>query len=128
VEFAPLADPDFVPYAVAEVLGIRERAGHSLTATLAGDLRGRRLLLDTCEHPVGSEAAEAEALLRAGAGLHIFETGRETKSAEPADLTTAYAARVARDTRESGGRIGSGPPDVVPHARSSNRRWSDAGA
>jgi len=70
VELAPLADPDLVPYAAAEALGVREQPGRTLLATLVDSLRTllatlvdslrtRRLLLllDNCEHLITAVAA-----------------------------------------------------------------------
>jgi predicted ATPase/DNA-binding CsgD family transcriptional regulator len=79
VELAALADPTLVPRAVATVLGVREGAERSLTATLADALRAKRLLLvlDNCEHLVEACAAVADALLRACPALRILATSRQ---------------------------------------------------
>src|SRR5688572_27989252 len=45
VDLAPVRDPAFVVPSIAQALGVRERAGEPLAATLARFLRGRRLLL-----------------------------------------------------------------------------------
>ena len=84
VELAPLADPALVPHAVADVLGVREQPGRTLTATLAGYLRTRRLLLvlDNCEHLIGAAAALAETLLQACPSLHVLATSREPLAIE----------------------------------------------
>src|SRR5579859_7820097 len=52
VDLAPVQAPDLVPYAVAAVLGRRERAGEALLDTLVAYLTTRELLLvlDNCEH------------------------------------------------------------------------------
>ncbi len=52
VDLAPLTDPALVPSAVAQVFGVTEAAGRSLTDTLCEYLRGKALLLilDNCEH------------------------------------------------------------------------------
>jgi predicted ATPase/DNA-binding CsgD family transcriptional regulator/tetratricopeptide (TPR) repeat protein len=84
VELAPLADALLVPQAVANALGVREQPGRTLTATLAGYLRTRRLLLllDNCEHLAGAAAALAETLLQACTSLHILATSREPLAIE----------------------------------------------
>ena len=84
VELAPLADPGLVPQAVATVLGVHEQPGHPLTATLAGYLRTRRLLLllDNCEHLIQAAAALAETLLQTCPGLHVLATSREPLAIE----------------------------------------------
>ncbi len=52
VSLAPLRDPDLVPSALAETLGVRDAAGQTLRETLEQHLRGRQmlLLLDNFEH------------------------------------------------------------------------------
>ena len=84
VELAPLADPELVPHAVADVLGVREQPGRTLTATLAGYLRTRRLLLvlDNCEHLIQAAATLAESLLQSCPRLHVLATSREPLSIE----------------------------------------------
>jgi len=84
VELAPLSDPELVPHAVADVLGVQEQPGLTLTATLAGYLRTRRLLLvvDNCEHLIAAVAALAETLLQAHSALRILATSREPLAIE----------------------------------------------
>jgi len=63
---------------VAAALGVGERPGEPVAATLAAHIGGRRLLLvvDNCEHLVDDCARLAEALLRGCPGLRILATGR----------------------------------------------------
>jgi predicted ATPase len=79
VELASLSDPDLVAQAVAQVLGVREAQERPLTRTLSDHLGYKKVLLvlDNCEHLVGSCAALAEALLRACSELRILATSRE---------------------------------------------------
>jgi non-specific serine/threonine protein kinase len=79
VELAALGDPALVPQAVASVLGVRERPGQSLTASLADYLRPKRLLLllDNCEHLVAACAELAERLLQVCPHLTVLATSRE---------------------------------------------------
>ena len=79
VELAPLADPDLLDQHVLAALGLREEAGQSPAATLAGHLRARHalLVLDNCEHLVGPAAALAEGLLRSCPRLTVLATSRE---------------------------------------------------
>jgi non-specific serine/threonine protein kinase len=79
VDLVPLADPSFVPQAVASTLGVRERPGRSLTETLSGYLASSRVLLvlDNCEHLVEACAELAETLLRSCSGLRVLATSRE---------------------------------------------------
>jgi predicted ATPase/DNA-binding CsgD family transcriptional regulator len=79
VELAPLSDPSLVPQAVATALGVREQPGGSLTGTLSGYLRTRKLLLvlDNCEHLIQASADLAEALLRTCPELRVLATSRE---------------------------------------------------
>jgi len=113
VELASLDDPDLVPYAVAEVLDVREQPGHRLTATLTDFLRGRRLLLvlDNCEHLIGAVAALAETLLRACTSLHVLATSREPLAIEGEVIRRVPSLSVPR---VSGDGTASGRAAVSP--------------
>jgi predicted ATPase/DNA-binding SARP family transcriptional activator len=85
VDLAPLRDPDAVPYAVADAVGV----GRTLTpgallpealAQWAGRARGL-LVVDNCEHLLGAVAGLAEALLAVSAGLLVLATSRERLAA-----------------------------------------------
>ena len=80
VELAPLSDPDLMPQAVANALGVREAPGRSMTDMLVEHLQEQEvlLLLDNCEHLVGACAALCDTLLRACPNLKILATSRET--------------------------------------------------
>ena len=79
VELAPLSDPELVERAVAEALGVREEAGHPLTATLEEHLSSRELLLllDNCEHLIEGAARVIETFLDSCEGLRVLATSRE---------------------------------------------------
>jgi predicted ATPase len=55
-DLAPPRDPDLVPVTVANVLGVREEPGRPVLDTLVEAVDGRSLLvlLDNCEHVIGS--------------------------------------------------------------------------
>ena len=79
VELASLAEPQAVARALAEVLGVLERADEPLISTLVRYLAPKRALLviDNCEHLLASCAVLIEALLRACPDLQIVATSRE---------------------------------------------------
>lgn len=79
VELAALAQPDLVAQAVASALGVAERRGLALEATVAESLRSKRLLLvlDNCEHLGGACAELVDVLLRTSSELRILATTRE---------------------------------------------------
>src|SRR6185437_8710427 len=79
VELAALSEPTLVPGTMAQALGVREEVGRPLTATLTDHLKQKQMLLvlDNCEHLVGTCAALAGALLRACPRLCILATSRE---------------------------------------------------
>ncbi len=79
IELAPLSDPDLVPQAVANALGIREEPGRPLTQTLIETLRTKKmlLLLDNCEHLLSTCATLTDALLKQCPGVRILATSRE---------------------------------------------------
>lgn len=75
IDFAACTDP---VQAVAAMVGAGHVGGNPLRQ--AGQLLRRKqmlLVLDNCEHVLGSAAALAESLLRAAPGLHILATSRE---------------------------------------------------
>jgi non-specific serine/threonine protein kinase len=82
VELAPLASPNLVPQAVATVLGLREGQETPLLTLLIDYLRDKHLLLllDNCEHVVGSCAQLIESLLQTCPHLRILTTSREALS------------------------------------------------
>jgi len=79
IELAPLSDPDLVPQAVANALGIREEPGRPLTPTLIETLRTKKmlLLLDNCEHLLSTCAILTDMLLKQCPGIRILATSRE---------------------------------------------------
>jgi predicted ATPase/DNA-binding winged helix-turn-helix (wHTH) protein len=83
-ELVPLADPALVPAAIAAALGLEFPASAISAENVAGALIGKELLLvlDNCEHVIDAAARMAEAVLRAGAMVHIIATSREPLRAE----------------------------------------------
>ena len=77
VPLAPLGDPDLVPSALAEALGIRGVAGRTLREALEQHLRGTQMLLliDNFEHLMGAAPLVAD-LLGACPGLTVLVTSR----------------------------------------------------
>jgi predicted ATPase/DNA-binding CsgD family transcriptional regulator len=78
-DLAPLWDPDLVAVTVADVLGVRQEPGRPVVDTLVEAVGGRKLLvlLDNCEHMVGTCAKLADVLLRGCPGLVLLATSRE---------------------------------------------------
>ena len=79
VELAALPDPDLVHGAIASTLGLREEPGRSILVTLVDHLRTMigLVLLDNCEHLIGSCATLAAAVLRDCPAVRILVTSRE---------------------------------------------------
>src|SRR5205823_1991017 len=78
VALAPIRDPDLVPSAIAQTLGVREAGGRPLSEALTEYLRDKRmlLLLDNFEQLV--EAAPLLAGLMSGSpGTKLLVTSRE---------------------------------------------------
>lgn len=75
IDLADCTDP---AQAIAAALGADHGTGHPL-AQASQLLRKKQMLLvlDNCEHVVGSAATVAESLLRAAPGVHILATSRE---------------------------------------------------
>ncbi|KWW99080.1 Protein kinase [Carbonactinospora thermoautotrophica] len=80
VELAQLRDPALLVHTVAAALKLADLPGSGPAAVLAGQLKGKQLLLvlDNCEHLLDACAVLAETLLRAVPGLRILATSRQT--------------------------------------------------
>jgi predicted ATPase/DNA-binding winged helix-turn-helix (wHTH) protein len=105
-EFSAVADPALVAATVAAAAGLQLGAGEISPQVVSQALAHRRLLLilDTCEHVIEAAAAMAEALLQAGAAVHIIATSREPLRAE-------------------GEQIYQVPPLTLPAAAESENPW-----
>jgi non-specific serine/threonine protein kinase len=80
VELASLADPSLVPVAVGEAIGL-QADGRPMSAEGVARVIGHDrllLVLDNCEHLVGSAAQLAEAIVRLAPNAVIVATSRET--------------------------------------------------
>lgn len=79
VELAPLTDPERVPRALAQTLGISEEPDTLLLITLSQALQHqeRLIVLDNCEHLSDACATLAHSLLTTCPGLRILATSRQ---------------------------------------------------
>ena len=78
-ELASVVDPAAVPDAVASVLGITQQSDMSVRESVAAALEGRvrLLVLDNCEHVVGSVAHLVEGILGRSNSVRVLATSRE---------------------------------------------------
>jgi predicted ATPase/DNA-binding winged helix-turn-helix (wHTH) protein len=78
VALASLPSPDLVPSALASVLGIPLPGANSISG-LAAWLRDKQALivLDSCEHVIGTTASLAEAIVASAPGVSVLATSRE---------------------------------------------------
>jgi predicted ATPase/class 3 adenylate cyclase len=78
VGLAPISDPDLVPTAIAQVLGIRESGNRTMLDMLKAYLRAKELLLllDNFEQ-VGAAASVVADLLAAAPRLKVLVSSRE---------------------------------------------------
>jgi predicted ATPase len=79
MELAPVQAAHMLPYAVASVLGRRERPGEAMIDTIVAYLKGRELLLvlDNCEHQIDVCADLAERVLTGCPRVRLLATSRE---------------------------------------------------
>ena len=79
VELASLSNPDLVPTAVANVLGLRVSGEPISAEAVARGIGTRRLLLvlDNCEHVVDAAAAQVETIARLCPYATLLATSRE---------------------------------------------------
>jgi predicted ATPase/DNA-binding winged helix-turn-helix (wHTH) protein len=83
-EFSPITDPGLVPVTVAAAVGLDLGSGEVSEQRVAQALAGRQLVLvlDTCEHVIGTAATLAEAVLRTSGTVRLLATSREPLRAE----------------------------------------------
>ncbi len=79
VELAPVGDPDAVPDAIANALGITPQGDSPVIDTLAEAVAGRRLLIvvDNCEHVLPAAVAAIEQVSARSDTPRIVATSRE---------------------------------------------------
>jgi predicted ATPase/DNA-binding SARP family transcriptional activator len=79
VDLAPLTESDLVPRAVADALSLSEQGGRSVIDSLVDHMADQELLLvlDNCEHLVGTCAQLAGVLLSGCPELQVLATSRE---------------------------------------------------
>ncbi|MGP4104923.1 LuxR C-terminal-related transcriptional regulator [Nonomuraea sp. KM90] len=80
VQLASLQGEELLGRAVAQALGVHDRASRSSLETLIDYLRTKQILLvlDNCEHLIDACAAFADALIRAAPEVRILATSRES--------------------------------------------------
>jgi non-specific serine/threonine protein kinase len=83
VQLSGLLDPMLLTNTVADGLGLQDQTLRLQLDVLADHLAERELLLvlDTCEHLVGSCSLLAQVLMTAAPGLHILATSRRSLGA-----------------------------------------------
>ena len=79
VELAEISTPDDVPRAVADVLGVVEHQGRTLTQSIVTVLRSRSavLVMDNCEHVITGAAALIQTVAEACPTVQVIATSRE---------------------------------------------------
>ncbi|MET7690797.1 LuxR C-terminal-related transcriptional regulator [Streptomyces sp. NPDC005483] len=78
VHLAGLRDPELVPLAVADALGLHDHSARPPSEALVAHVRDRKVLLvlDNCEHLLHACAHLAAALLHGTTGVRILATSR----------------------------------------------------
>jgi predicted ATPase len=79
VELAALSDPDLVAPSVSQALGLVSHPGRTALETVIDALawQDTLIVLDNCEHLIGTCARTADAILRACPRVHLLATSRE---------------------------------------------------
>jgi predicted ATPase/class 3 adenylate cyclase len=82
VELAPVVDPGAVVEVVASALGVTQRQGLTLSASVIDFLRAKRLLLvlDNCEHLLDAVARFADEVIDSCPRVSVVATSREALS------------------------------------------------
>jgi predicted ATPase/DNA-binding CsgD family transcriptional regulator len=79
IDLGEILQPDLITVAIAAVVGVDEEPGRPLTDTLADAIRDRQalLVLDNCEHLIGTCASICQRLLSVAPRLRVLATSRE---------------------------------------------------
>ena len=78
-DLAPIGDPDLVPSVVANVVGMKQRAGQAVDESLRQWLKRKQLLLvlDNCEHVLEAAASLADKILMDAPEVRMLATSRQ---------------------------------------------------
>jgi len=78
-ELASVSDPDLIPQAILNTLGVHEQQGRTVLQVLTDYFRERKLLLvlDNCEHLIQASAKLADTFLHQAHSMKILATSRE---------------------------------------------------
>jgi predicted ATPase/class 3 adenylate cyclase len=97
VELASIADAAEVPRAVADVLGVTEAPGRSVTESIVAHLARRScvLVLDNCEHVTTGARALVGALLDGCPAVAVLATSREGLAVQGERLVAVAPLEVA---------------------------------
>lgn len=79
IELAEITSPADVPRAVADVLGVAQRPGRTLTQSIVAALRSRAALvvIDNCEHVIDGAAGLVQAIVAGCSQVRVLATARE---------------------------------------------------
>jgi predicted ATPase/DNA-binding winged helix-turn-helix (wHTH) protein len=107
VELASLSDPERVPPAVANVLGLQPGGDKISAEDVARTIGGAHLLLmlDNCEHVIEAVARLAESLVRLCPRVTILATSRETLRIEGETVYRVPPLDVPTPGRDEAGHI-----------------------
>jgi predicted ATPase len=113
VELANVTDPDAVAMEVARTLRIREQAGGQMYETLVDALADQYVLvvLDNCEHLIGTSAKLAESLMRGCPRVHLLATSREPLGID--GETIFRVPSLSLPIEESDGVLATGTSEAV---------------
>jgi predicted ATPase/class 3 adenylate cyclase len=97
VELASIANPADVSRAAADVLGVTETPGRSVTESIVVHLARRScvLVLDNCEHVVTGARELVDALLDGCPGVAVLATSREGLAVQGERLVTVAPLAIA---------------------------------
>jgi predicted ATPase/DNA-binding SARP family transcriptional activator len=114
-ELAGVADASAAPDLVATTLGVQQRLGHTVTDRLVEYLRGRTmlLLLDNCEHVLGTVAGLVDTLVRNCPGLTVLVTSREPLGVDGEQILPLQPLPVPPTTMPGGALAAAVVPSVV---------------
>ncbi len=106
VELAPLADADLVPAEIGRALRVQAAGGQSSLDALVDYLRSKQvlLILDNCEHLIGTVADVAHRLLGSCPALSVLTTSREPLGVDGESLFAVPSLALPPPMEEHAGR------------------------
>jgi predicted ATPase/DNA-binding SARP family transcriptional activator len=118
VELAEITAPADVARAAADVLGVVQQPGQTLTGSIVAALRSRRglLVVDNCEHVLDEAARLVQAIAAGCSQVRVLTTTRERLALAEEQVHVVAPLHPAAGAELFHTRAGAADPGYEPHA------------